>query len=88
MKKYKLHVTEKLEFERIVNVEVPDNINEDQLERYLNGAEGAGYDNGIDGFMHHLKAQGIVIEPYHDDYACPDTVEIECEGYDEPDETD
>lgn len=82
MKKVKLLITETLKYNREVIVEVPDLMEKSDIEDALDNAErNAGFE-GVDGFVHTLKKQGITNPDGVDkDLESPNSVEAECYDY-------
>jgi hypothetical protein len=79
MKKVILEVAETLVYRREIEVEVPDEWNEDHLEHLLNKAQREEF---LDDFMHVLKKNGVDISNGWDDSLdSPDSCEVECDGF-------
>lgn len=80
MAKVKLEVEETLKYRREIIVEVPDEMDDGDLEQALNMAQ--KHDN-LQDFMLELEDHGIEApDGYDDDLSSPSDMDVECDGYD------
>lgn len=80
MKKAKIVVDEKLTFRRDIEVLIPNNISDVEMETILNEAEREG---SLSDFMRILMKYGIECpDGYDDDFSSPWDLEVECEEFD------
>lgn len=80
MKKVRLEFEEKLTYRREVDLFVPDDMDEDELEDVLSIAESGADDLG--DFIWKLQGYGITCDEYDESLDSPYSVEIECDQYD------
>jgi hypothetical protein len=80
VKRVKLSVEEKLRYRRTIFVDVPDEMDEKEIERILDKAQKQEY---LSDFMYVLDANGIENpDGYDDDLQSPWDSEVECDEYD------
>ena len=81
MKKVTLIIKETLVYDRHVEVEIPDDMDEKSLNKALDIAQHMM--DGVDEMIHKLEKYGIKqTQPYDTSMNSPDSVEIECSEYD------
>lgn len=79
MKKVKLEIEEKLVYRRTIEVNVPDDMTDSEIERVLNKAEKEEY---LSDFMYVLDANSMEApDGYDDSLDSPWVSEIECVEY-------
>jgi hypothetical protein len=78
MKKVKLNVLETLKYQREIEIAIPDDMTEGELNEILNRAQ-RGSD--LDEFLHRLEGNGISFGVYDDDLSSPYGMEVECDDY-------
>lgn len=80
MQKAKLIITETLEYNREIIVNLPDGMTKADLEEALE--DGDREWGGADEFVHELKKHGITCDKGWDtDLDSPDSIESECMDY-------
>ncbi|WP_199615514.1 hypothetical protein [Paenibacillus alkalitolerans] len=80
MPKVKLFVTEKLTYRREIDAEMPEEIEENDLNRILDWAQ-SGVVESVGDFVHNLREKGFKIGHYDDDFDSPADGEVECDDY-------
>jgi hypothetical protein len=78
MKKVKLNVLETLKYQREIEVKIPDDMSEDELNRILDRAQRG---TNLDEFLHRLESNDITFGVYDDDLSSPYDSEVECDDY-------
>lgn len=79
MTKVTLNFTEKLVYERTVNVVLPEGMSEGKLEALLDGIEQQlGIAMSLSNYLHVLSRAGVEVEAYDEDLSSPDRQEVEC----------
>jgi len=86
MKKVRLEVEERLTYRREVDVLVPDDMDGDELEEILSIAERSV--DSLGDFVWKLRGYGVTCDEYDESMDSPDSVDIECDGYDFIDEVE
>lgn len=80
MKKVRLDVEEKLRYRREVEVYIPDDMDDSDLEDALDAA--VNRSESLDDFIRLLEREGIRCDGYDDSLDSPSYMEIECDDYD------
>lgn len=82
MKKAKIWIEERLRYNREIDVEIPDEMTERELEDLFNECERYSADN-VDDVVRFLGKNGInLIGQVDNDMDCPDSMSIEITEYD------
>lgn len=74
MKKVTLQVQETLKYTREIEIEIPDEMTEEELQEHLNLMEKDEY---LADAVYVLKDEGITVLQYDDDLSSPDSGEVE-----------
>lgn len=80
--KARLSITEKLSYTRIVDVELPEEMTEAELEDLLEDADRSFFIQSASDYIRKLQDSGIrPLDCVDDSLDSPDDVEVECETY-------